>query len=196
MTFYARLSGYLMYRTHDHLDAAIQRLICGAWLNTDEQWLLKGHPRQVRAESTIDHERNILVIPPGVYQNLGRITTELFAGATDGLAVTSSSDNCFDAWVETPLLDAADIPPATAAPSPRFSASTSNRLRSRTASASNGSAIPATNGGSATYSTPSTLSTTPMSTKSSNPLPHRPSDTQKPVTVHLHDQPASHPSQL
>ena len=110
MTFYARLSGYLMYRTHDHLDAAIQRLICGAWLNTDEQWLLKGHPRQVRAESTIDHERNILVIPPGVYQNLGRITTELFAGATDGLAVTSSSDNCFDAWVETPLLDAADIP--------------------------------------------------------------------------------------
>ncbi|WP_251344564.1 hypothetical protein [Haloplanus halophilus] len=110
MTFYARLSGYLTYRTHDHLDAAIQHLTRGAWLNDDEQWLVRGHPRQVRADSTIDHERNLLVIPPGVYQNLGRITTELFAGATAGLVVTSSSDNCFDAWVETPLPDAADVP--------------------------------------------------------------------------------------
>ena len=110
MTFYTRLSGYLTYRTHNHLDAAIQCLIRGAWLNDDEQWLLKGHPRQVRADATIDHDRNLLVIPPGVYQNLGRITTELFAGATDGLVVTSSSDNCFDAWVETPLPEAANVP--------------------------------------------------------------------------------------
>lgn len=97
MTFYARLSGYLTYRTHDHLDAAIQRLTRGGWLNPDEQWLLNGHPRQVRASSTIDHERNLLAIPPGIYQNLARITTEFFAGATDGLIVISSSDNCFDA---------------------------------------------------------------------------------------------------
>lgn len=110
MTFYARISGYLTYRTQDHLDAAIQRLVRGAWLNDDEEWLLKGHPRQVRAHATIDHDRNLLVIPPGVYQNLGRITTELFAGATDGLVVTSSNDNCFDGWVETPLPDAADVP--------------------------------------------------------------------------------------
>jgi hypothetical protein len=110
MTFHARISGYLTYRTHTHLDAAIERLTRGEWLNADEDWLLKGHPGQVRTSSTIDRERNLLVIPPGVYQNLGRITTELFPGATAGMVVTSSSDNCFDAWIETPLLDAADIP--------------------------------------------------------------------------------------
>jgi len=110
MTFYARLSGYLTYLTHDHLDATILRLTHGGWLNDDEQWLLNGHLRQVRTDSTIDHERNLLAIPPGVYQNLGRVTTELFAGATAGLVVISSSDNCFDAWVETPLPDASDVP--------------------------------------------------------------------------------------
>lgn len=110
MSFYARLAGYLTYRTHEHLVAATDRLTRGAWLNDEEQWLIKGHPRQIRAESTIDHERNLLVIPPGVYQNLGRITTELFAGAIDGLVVISSRDNCFDAWIETPLPEASDVP--------------------------------------------------------------------------------------
>jgi hypothetical protein len=111
MTFYARISGYIMYRSHDHLEVAIERLTRGAWLNDDEQWLVRGHLRQIRAESTIDHDHNLLVIPPGVYQNLARITTELFAGAINGLVVTSSRDACFDAWIETPLPDAADIPP-------------------------------------------------------------------------------------
>jgi len=111
MTFYARLSGYLTYRTHDHLAAALNRLTRGAWLNADEQWLVRGPPRQIRADSTIDHDRNLIIIPPGVYQNLARITTELFAGATDGLVVISSSDGCFDAWLETPLSEAADVPP-------------------------------------------------------------------------------------
>ncbi len=177
MTFYARLSGYLTYRTHDHLDAAIQHLIRGAWLNTDEQWLLKGHPRQVRAESTIDNERNLLVIPPAST----KISVESPPNCSPGLPTASSSrprattastpGSRPHSW--TPLTS----PPATAATSPRFSASTSNRLRARTASASRGSAIRATNGGSATYSTRSTLGTTPTSTKSSNPPPPRPSDT-------------------
>jgi hypothetical protein len=111
MSFYARISGYLQYRAHDHLDAAIERLRRGAWLNDDEQWLVRGHPREIRTDATIDHDRNLLAIPAGVYQNLGRITTELFAGATDGVVVTSSNDACFDAWIETPLPEAANVPP-------------------------------------------------------------------------------------
>lgn len=111
MSFYARISGYLQYRTHAHLSAAIERLSRGAWLNADEKWLVRGHPRQIRADSTVDHDRNLLVIPPGIYQDLARITTELFAGATNGLVVISSSDDCFDAWLESPLPDAGDIPP-------------------------------------------------------------------------------------
>ena len=111
MTFYARISGYVTYRSHDHLKSAIDRLHRGGWLNHDEQWLVRGHPRHIRAESTIDHNRNLLIIPPGIYQNLARITTELFAGATDGLVVTSSSHNCFDAWIEVPLAEAANVPP-------------------------------------------------------------------------------------
>jgi hypothetical protein len=111
MSFYARISGYLQYRTHDHLGAAIERLTRGAWLNDDEQWLVRGHPREIRTNATTDHDRTLLAIPPGVYQNLGRITTELFAGTTDGVVVISSNDACFDAWIETPLPEAADVPP-------------------------------------------------------------------------------------
>ena len=111
MSFYATISGYVLYRTRDHLAAVVQRLISGRWLNTEEQWILQGNPNRIRSERTIDYDRALLVIPPGHYRNLARITTELFAGATAGRIVISSTDGCFDAWIEEPIPAAADVSP-------------------------------------------------------------------------------------
>jgi len=111
MSFYATVSGYLSYRTHDHLAATIHRLTRGQWLNHVEQWILNGDPDRIRCEGTIDHDRNLLVIPFGLYRNLARITTELFTGATEGQLVISSTDGCFDAWIEEAVPAAAEIPP-------------------------------------------------------------------------------------
>ncbi|MUV89077.1 hypothetical protein GJ629_03480 [Halapricum sp. CBA1109] len=61
------------------------------------------------SESTIDEKRRLLVIPPGVYQDLARITTDLFPGTVDGNIVISSTDLCFDGWIERPLASAASM---------------------------------------------------------------------------------------
>lgn len=113
MSFYATISGYLTYSTIGHLDAAVHRLITGKWLNDNGDWIVDGNPDKIQFDSTIDRDRNLLVIPPGHYRNLARITTELFAGATDGLVVTSSIDGCFDAWIETPLPESSNLPPGS-----------------------------------------------------------------------------------
>ena len=111
MSFYSTISGFITYCTHEHLSNAIKHLQRGQWLNDDEQWTVNGNPNRIRAETTIDHQRDLLVIPPGYYRNLGRSTTELFVGATDGRIVISSTDGCFDAWIEESIPAAADISP-------------------------------------------------------------------------------------
>jgi hypothetical protein len=110
MSFYARISGYLQYRTYDHLDAAIERLRRGAWLNDDEQWLVRGH----LGRSALTPPSTTIATSsqsPLVYQNLGRITTELFRWGDRWCRSHSSNDTCFDAWIETPLPEAANVPP-------------------------------------------------------------------------------------
>jgi len=111
MSFNATISGYVLYRTREHLAAVVQRLIHGRWLNTEEQWILNGNPTRIRSETTINYDRGLLVIPPGLYRNLARITTELFVGATAGRIVVSSTDGCFDAWIEESTPAAADVSP-------------------------------------------------------------------------------------
>ena len=118
MSFYANVTGYLQYRTDEHLQAAIRRLQLGGWLDEHRRWIPENGCQRVVTESptTIDDGYRLLVIPPDLYRNLARVTTDLFPGVVRGKVVISSIDGCFDAWIERPLPRAATAPPGTSSP--------------------------------------------------------------------------------
>ena len=118
MSFYANVVGYIQYRSHTFLDAALDKLRHGGWLDTKNRWRTDGRSGGHSHPSSVDAENLLLVVPSDLYRNLARISTSLFVGATDGVLVISSVDGCFDAWVERPL-------PAAAAPDPTTDAITS-----------------------------------------------------------------------
>lgn len=107
MSFYATLTGYVQYRTHDQFHAVLTRLQKGGWLDGGYQWTAENDGDRPIHPASIDFDQLLLVIPLDLYRNLARITTELFAGAVDGELVISSTDGCFDAWIERPLPEAA-----------------------------------------------------------------------------------------
>lgn len=111
MTFHATIVGYLLYSTSEGLEAALRSLRTGGWLDRDDRWQTDrvALSSELGSESTIDEKRRLLVIPPGVYQDLARITTDLFPGTVDGKIVISSTDLCFDGWIERPLDSAASM---------------------------------------------------------------------------------------
>jgi len=111
MSFYASISGYITYCSNEHLEAVLDYLKEGNWINDSEQWLVDGNSNHTRGQSAVNTHSNSLLIPFGHYRNLARVTTELFAGATDGCVVTASTDGCFDAWLETPLDSASGVSP-------------------------------------------------------------------------------------
>jgi len=118
MSFYATVVGYIEYRSQTFLDAALDKLRHGGWLDTENRWRTDGRSGGHSHLSSVDSENLLLVVPSDLYRNLARISTSLFVGATDGVLVISSVDGCFDAWVERPL-------PAAAAPDPTTDAITS-----------------------------------------------------------------------
>ena len=118
MSFYATVVGYIEYRSQTFLDAALDKLRHGGWLDTENRWRTDGRSGGHSHLSTVDSENLLLVVPSDLYRNLARISTSLFVGATDGVLVISSVDGCFDAWVERPH-------PAAAAPDPTTDAITS-----------------------------------------------------------------------
>jgi hypothetical protein len=118
MSFYATVVGYIQYRSQTFLDAALDKLRHGGWLDTENRWRTDGRSGGHSHPSSVDAENLLLVVPSDLYRNLARISTSLFVGATDGVLVISSVDGCFDAWVERPL-------PAAAAPDPTTDAITS-----------------------------------------------------------------------
>ena len=118
MSFYATVVGYIQYRSQTFLDAALDKLRYGGWLDTENRWRADGRSRGDTHPSSVGSENLLLVVPSDLYRNLARISTSLFVGATDGVLVISSVDGCFDAWVERPL-------PAAAAPDPTTDAITS-----------------------------------------------------------------------
>ncbi len=111
MSFYASIAGYITYRSNEHLEAVLDYLKDRDWINDSEQWLVYGNSTHTRGQPAINHHSNSLFIPFGHYRNLARVTTELFAGATEGCVVTASTDGCFDAWRETPLDSASGVSP-------------------------------------------------------------------------------------
>lgn len=111
MSSYAAVVGYIQYRSQTFLDAALDKLRYGGWLDTENRWRADGRSRGDTHPSSVGSENLLLVVPSDLYRNLARISTSLFVGATDGVLVISSVDGCFDAWVERPL-------PAAAAPDP------------------------------------------------------------------------------
>lgn len=113
MTFYATLVGYLEYRTSDHLDAALHLLRAGDWLDSENRWQTDRIrlTESLGPEPTIDDTENLLVLPLGLYADLVRVSTDLFPGAVDGTVVMSSTDCCFDGWIERPLPHAAHLSP-------------------------------------------------------------------------------------
>ena len=113
VSFYATVAGYIQYRTLACLEAAVGRLQIGGWLDDRQRWRVDGRIIEHGLVETIDTDQLVLVIPPGLYRNLARITTRLFVGATDGVVVISSTDGCFDGWIERPLPAAAEPTPAT-----------------------------------------------------------------------------------
>jgi hypothetical protein len=118
MSFYATVVGYIQYRSQTFLDAALEKLRHGGWLDTENRWRTDGRSGGHSHPSSVDAENLLLIVPSDLYRNLARISTSLFVGATDGVLVISSVDGCFDAWVERPL-------PAAAAPDPTTDAITS-----------------------------------------------------------------------
>ena len=118
MTFDSTIVGYLQYRTPEKLDAAKRCLRAGEWIDVKDQW----QPDRVclhstlGEEPTIDDGRRLLVIPPGEYRDLGRISTDLFPGATRGKVVIASADQCFDGWIEQPRPSAASMEIGDSAP--------------------------------------------------------------------------------
>jgi hypothetical protein len=118
VSFYATVTGYIRYRTLACLEAAVGRLQTGGWLDNRQRWQIDGRVIEHGRIETIDTDQLVLVIPPRLYRHLARITTRLFVGATDGVVVISSTDGCFDGWIERPL-------PAAAAPTPSAGAITS-----------------------------------------------------------------------
>jgi len=113
VSFYATVAGYIQYRTLAFLEAAVGRLQTGGWLDDGQRWRVDGRVIEHGRVETIDTNQLVLVIPLGLYRNLARITTRLFVGATDGVVVISSTDGCFDGWIERPLPAAAEPTPST-----------------------------------------------------------------------------------
>lgn len=111
MSFFATITGYLRYRTAGHHQAALDRLQTGGWLDEKYRWYAQGQTGLPSHAPTIDEDDSLLVIPPDHYRNLGRVTTELFPGAVAGMLVSSSTDGCFDGWIEQPKPNAASVPP-------------------------------------------------------------------------------------
>lgn len=110
MSFFATITGYITYRTDDHLHAALDRLQSGGWLDEAYRWYPQGQHDHPGHAPTVDEDALVLVIPPDQYRNLGRVTTELFPGALAGVLVSSSTDGCFDGWIERPRPEAATAP--------------------------------------------------------------------------------------
>ncbi len=104
------MTGYIRYRTLACLETAVGRLQTGGWLDDHQRWRVDGRVIEHGRVETIDTDQLVLVIPPGLYRNLARITTRLFVGATDGVVVISSTDGCFDGWIERPLAAATPTP--------------------------------------------------------------------------------------
>jgi len=110
MSFFATITGYVEYRTIEHLQAALDRLQRGGWLDDEYRWYPEGQHVRVSHAPTVAEADLLLVVPFDHYRNLGRVTTELFPGAVAGVLVSSSTDGCFDAWVERPRPEAAHAP--------------------------------------------------------------------------------------
>jgi hypothetical protein len=115
VSFYATVAGYIEYRTLAFLEAAVGQLQTGGWLDDCQRWRLDGRVIEHGGVEMIDTDQLVLVIPPGLYRNLARITTRLFVSATDGAVVISSTDGCFDGWIERPLHTAAEPTPSAGA---------------------------------------------------------------------------------
>lgn len=107
MSFFATITGFVEYRTPEHLQAALDRLQRGGWLDDEYRWYPEGQHGRVSHAPTVTEADLLLVVPFDHYRNLGRVTTELFSGAVAGVLVSSSTDGCFDAWIERPRPNAA-----------------------------------------------------------------------------------------
>lgn len=110
MSFFATITGYVAYRTASHLHGAVDHLRTGGWLDEEDRWYPHGQHGRPGHAPTVDEDAQVLVIPPDEYRNLGRVTTKLFPGAVAGMLVISSTDGCFDAWIERPRPAAAGVP--------------------------------------------------------------------------------------
>jgi hypothetical protein len=76
VSFYATVAGYIQYRTLAFLEAAVGRLQTGGWLDDCQHWRVDGRVIEHGRVEMIDTDQLVLVIPPGLYRNLARITRD------------------------------------------------------------------------------------------------------------------------
>lgn len=102
MSTYATIEGIIQYETEEALDAVLDRLRKGCWIDEDNIWIDEtgtkkyGHP-----DPTVNRSRKTLLIPRDHYRNLLHIENELIEDATYAIIVGSSSDGMFRGWMTT-----------------------------------------------------------------------------------------------